>query len=80
MAHEPCSIGPVGLNIPEGQRGTQNESTPLDQRVPDRTTEMSEGPRKGPTDNFLPSRYKIEPTVEVLPGVVKTFPQIIEDR
>lgn len=79
MAEGVTTIGPQ-VQIAPGTEGTLNESTPMEQRIPTRTVEMSDGPRKGPTDNFLPARYKIEPAVEVAPGVTKTFPQIVEDR
>jgi hypothetical protein len=64
--HAPAFSGPQ-INIPEGSRGGVNESTPLDQRVPDRITEVGDGPVTeeiyGGITTYRPARYTQEQTV-----------------
>lgn len=40
---------------------SQNESTPADQRKPNRTTELSEGPKTGKAGEYLPALYPTNP-------------------
>lgn len=81
--HAPASSGP-NINIPEGSRGGVNESTPLDQRVPDRTTELSTGPRivehPGGITQYLPAKYEVVQTIEDRHGVVHEYKITREDR
>ena len=39
--------------------GNENESTPMEQRVPDRTSDVGEGPVMGENGAYRPARYKI---------------------
>lgn len=79
----PVFSGPQ-INIPEGSRGSVNESTPMDQRVPERTTEMSAGPRTqevyGGIISFLPAKYEVIKTIEDRHGNPVEHKIIREDR
>jgi hypothetical protein len=81
--HAPAFSGPQ-VNIPEGSRGELNASTPKDQRVPDRTTEMSEGPQTaevyGGITTYLPARYEQVRVVENRHGDPVEHTIIREDR
>lgn len=70
--------GSVGPQMPSEARsgGQLNQSTPLDQRVPDRTTELSSGPKLGENGQYLPARY--ERTITTPDG--KQHTMIVEDR
>lgn len=68
-------IGPV-MPAAAYSEGGINESTPMEQRVPDRTTEMSDGPKRGANDSFLPARYE----KTVIDSTGKSHTVIIEDR
>jgi hypothetical protein len=69
-------IGPV-MPTEALSQGALNESTPLDQRVADRTTEMSAGPKLGENDSYMPARY--ERTWHE-PATGKSHTVVIEDR
>jgi len=81
--HAPAFSGPQ-TNIPESIRGGVNESTPMDQRVPERTSEMSDGPNKvelmGGITQYKPAKYEITQTVENRAGVPVDHKIIREDR
>jgi hypothetical protein len=80
--HAPAFSGPQ-VNIPESSRGSINASTPMDQRVSDRTTELSEGPNKAKFGNittYQPARYAITQVVENRKGEPVEHPIIREDR
>lgn len=82
MANGHASIGP-SINIPEAMRGMENESTPMDQRVPDRTTEMSKGPnisKNGSITTYNPSRYEHTVHQKNGEGQMEKHTVIIEDR
>jgi hypothetical protein len=82
-AHAPASYGPQ-VNIPESARGGVNESTPMDQRVPDRTKELSDGPKMltlpGGITQYLPAKYEVTKTVEDRFGNPVEHKIIVEDR
>jgi hypothetical protein len=81
--HAPAFSGPQ-VNIPESIRGGVNESTPMDQRVPDRTTEMSDGPKivehPGGITQFLPARYVVVRYIEDRHGNMVEHKIIRENR
>jgi hypothetical protein len=80
--HAPAFSGPQ-VNIPEGARGEINASTPMDQRVPDRTTELSEGPNRtkfGSLTTYGPARYEQAQVVENRRGEPVEHKIIREDR
>jgi hypothetical protein len=80
--HAPAFSGPQ-INIPEGARGGVNESTPMDQRVPDRVAEMSEGPNKqkfGNLTTFAPAKYEMVQVVEDRHGNPREHKIVREDH
>lgn len=81
--HSPAFSGPQ-INIPEGSRGGVNESTPLDQRVPERTKELSDGPKlvihPDGISQYLPAKYEVVHTVEDRNGNPREYKIIREDR
>jgi hypothetical protein len=81
--HAPASWGP-SVNIPEGSRGGVNESTPMDQRAPDRISEMSEGPNTkeiyGGITSYLPAKYPVTKVIENKRGEPVEHTIIREDR
>jgi hypothetical protein len=81
--HAPAFSGPQ-INIPEGARGGVNESTPMDQRVPDRLHELSEGPRTeelfGGITTYRPAKYEQVRVVENRAGEPVEHKIIREDR
>jgi hypothetical protein len=81
--HAPAFSGPQ-INIPEGARGGVNESTPMDQRVPDRITEVGTGPNTaevyGGITTYLPARYEQVQVVENRAGEPVEHKIIREDR
>ena len=81
--HAPAFSGPQ-VNIPEGARGGVNESTPMDQRVPDRTPELADGPNTaelmGGITTYLPARYTQTRVVENRHGDPIEHTIIREDR
>jgi hypothetical protein len=82
-AHPPAFSGPQ-VNIPESARGSLNATTPADQRVPDRLTELSDGPNTkeiyGGITTYLPAKYEQVQIVENKAGVPVEHKIIREDR
>lgn len=74
MANAEGSIGP---RMPTGAGAGVNESTPMDQRVPDRGLPLSDGPKMGTHGEYLPARFEVVRTDE---ATGKSFPQIVEHR
>jgi hypothetical protein len=81
--HAPAFSGPQ-INIPEGSRGGVNESTPMDQRVPERTKEMSDGPNtlelQGGITSYQPAKYEQVRSLEDRHGNPVEHKIIREDR
>lgn len=81
--HAPAFSGPQ-VNIPESIRGGVNESTPADQRVPERTTELSDGPKIvehfGGITQYQPAKYEQVRVVEDRHGNPVEHKIIREDR
>jgi hypothetical protein len=81
--HAPAFAGPQ-INIPEGSRGEINASTPRDQRVPDRITEVGTGPVTeeiyGGITTYQPARYAVTQVVENRHGDPVEHTIIREDR
>lgn len=69
--------GSIGPAMPTAGGAGVNESTPLDQRVPDRGLPLSAGPKQGANGEYLPARFEVIRTDE-LTG--KSYPQIVEHR
>jgi hypothetical protein len=60
-----------------------NESTPMDQRAPERTTELSDGPKlviHGGISQYLPAKYEVVHTIEDKNGNPREYKMIREDR
>lgn len=73
-------IGDDAVNRPPAG-DTTNESTSMDQRAPDRITSLEEGPKRGQSDNYLPSRYRTrDREVTTAQGKVQVPGNIREDR
>lgn len=81
--HAPAFAGPQ-INIPEGSRGGVNESTPMEQRAPERTAELSDGPKTkeifGGITTYLPAKYEQVQVIEDRHGKPVEYKQIREDR
>ncbi len=71
--------GSVGPSMPSESLsgGQMNQSTPLDQRAPDRITSVGTGPIVGDNDNYLPAKYERSFTNTL---TNKTHTVIVEDR
>lgn len=82
-AHAPAFSGPQ-INIPEGARGGVNESTPMDQRVPDRLTQVGTGPVTeelfGGITTYRPAKYEQTRVVEDRHGNPVEHKIVREDR
>lgn len=52
-------VGPV-MPSEAASGGQLNQSTPMDQRVPDKGLPLSEGPQVGANGEFKPAKYEVE--------------------
>jgi hypothetical protein len=71
--------GRVGPQMPsEASSGGQlNQSTPMEQRAPDRIIDVGTGPKIGALGEYQPAKYERSWTN---PATGETHTQIVEDR